>query len=90
MAPTLPSFDVRRLRSYVFRLPLLTRIVLILVALFWVLELQQIWNVVQWGALIPDEINFGTTLVPLLERFESEHGTLLTGAMFAGRMSKSA
>lgn len=25
-------------------------------------------------------------LVPLLERFESEHGTLLTGAMFAGRM----
>lgn len=24
-------------------------------------------------------------LVPLLERFESEHGTLLTGAMFAGR-----
>lgn len=61
MAPTLPSFDVRRLRSYVFRLPLLTRIVLILVALFWVLELQQIWNVVQWGALIPDEINFGTS-----------------------------
>lgn len=25
-------------------------------------------------------------LVPLLERFEAEHGTLLTGAMFAGRM----
>ncbi|KAL9586702.1 MAG: hypothetical protein Q9212_000710 [Teloschistes hypoglaucus] len=87
MAPTLPSFDVRRLRSYIFRLPLLTRIVLILVALFWVLELQQIWNVVQWGALIPNEINFGTTLVPLLERFESEHGTLLTGAMFAGPLS---
>lgn len=24
-------------------------------------------------------------LVPLLERFEAEHGTLLSGAMFAGR-----
>lgn len=24
-------------------------------------------------------------LLPLLERFEAEHGTLLTGAMFAGR-----
>lgn len=24
--------------------------------------------------------------MPLLERFEAEHGTLLTGAMFAGRM----
>ena len=26
-------------------------------------------------------------LVPLLERFEADHGTLLTGAMFIGRMS---
>ena len=26
-------------------------------------------------------------LVPLLERFEAEHGTLLTGAMFLGRES---
>lgn len=25
-------------------------------------------------------------LLPLLERFEAEHGTLLTGAMFAGRV----
>lgn len=24
-------------------------------------------------------------LLPLLERFEAEHGTLLSGAMFAGR-----
>lgn len=27
-------------------------------------------------------------LVPLLERFEAEHGTLLSGAMFAGRTTK--
>ena len=26
-------------------------------------------------------------LVPLLERFEAEHGTLLTGAKFVGRVS---
>ena len=24
-------------------------------------------------------------LIPLMERFEAEHGTLLTGAMFLGR-----
>ncbi|KAL8915552.1 MAG: hypothetical protein Q9171_000117 [Xanthocarpia ochracea] len=109
MAPTLPSLDVRRLRSYVFRLPLFTRIVLVLVIVFWILELQKVWNVVQWGALIPKEINLGTmyrlntyplihrnflhaffntlALVPLLERFEAEHGTLLSGAMFGGPLS---
>ncbi len=63
MAPSLPSLDVRRLRSYVFRLPLFTRVILTFIALFWILELQQIWNVVQWGALIPKEINFGTSML---------------------------
>ncbi|KAL8953004.1 MAG: hypothetical protein Q9222_001119 [Ikaeria aurantiellina] len=109
MAPTLPSLDIRRFRSYIFRLPLFTRIIITFIVLFWVLELQQIWNVVQWGALIPKEINLGTmyrlntyplihrgflhalfntlALVPLLERFEAEHGTLLTGAMFGGPLS---
>ncbi|KAL8943280.1 MAG: hypothetical protein Q9216_001191 [Gyalolechia sp. 2 TL-2023] len=109
MAPTLPSLDVRRLRSYIFRLPLFTRIVLVFVSLFWILELPQIWDVVQWGALVPKEVHLGTmyrlntyplihrgffhalfntfALVPLLERFEAEHGTLLTGAMFAGPLS---
>lgn len=28
--------------------------------------------------------------IPLLERFESEHGTLLTGAMFVGRRSSKS
>lgn len=138
MAPTLPSLDVRRLRSYIFRLPLFTRVILVFIAIFWILELQQVWNVIQWGALIPQEINLATSrfryrvassihltrstvctgvtdiryttvyrlntyplihrgflhaffntlaLVPLLERFESEHGTLLTAAMFGGRRS---
>ncbi|KAL8854045.1 MAG: hypothetical protein Q9221_001168 [Calogaya cf. arnoldii] len=109
MAPTIPSLDVRRLRSYVFRLPLFTRIVLVFVVVFWILELQKVWNVVQWGALIPKEVNLRTmyrlntyplihrnflhaffntlALVPLLERFEAEHGTLLSGAMFGGPLS---
>ncbi|KAL9603674.1 MAG: hypothetical protein Q9219_000993 [cf. Caloplaca sp. 3 TL-2023] len=109
MAPTLPSLDIRRFRSWLFRLPLFTRIVLGAISLCWILELQQIWNIVEWGALIPKEINLGTmyrlntyplihhgflhaffntlALVPLLERFEAEHGTLLTGAMFLGPLS---
>lgn len=29
-------------------------------------------------------------LVPLLERFEAEHGTLLTGAMFVGRKTQGS
>lgn len=61
MAPTIPSLDVKRLRSYVFRLPLFTRIVLVLIVVFWILELQKVWNVVQWGALIPKEVNLGTS-----------------------------
>jgi len=132
MAPTLPSFQPARIRSYVLRLPLFTRIVILLIVVFWILELQSAWNVFQWGALIPQEINLGTSmswevasntdlrpsrkpadgwllavyrlntyplihlgfihailntlaLAPLLERFEADHGTLLTAAMFVGR-----
>lgn len=61
MAPTLPQFNPARLRSYIVRLPLLTRIFLLAIAIFWILELQSAWNVVQWGALIPKEINLGTS-----------------------------
>ena len=91
----------------------------LVITVFWVLELQSAWNVVQWGALVPKAITgvfmprYSTNnyiilvyrlntyplihlgflhsllntiaLVPLMERFEAEHGTLLTGAMFLGR-----
>ncbi|KAL2055323.1 hypothetical protein ABVK25_004131 [Lepraria finkii] len=109
MAPTLPSFNPGRLRSYIFRLPLFTRIILLFTILFWILELQSAWNVVLWGALVPEEVNLGTmyrlntyplihlgffhmllntvALAPLLERFEADHGTLLTAAMFVGPFS---
>ena len=136
MAPTLPQFNPARIRSYIFRLPFFTRIVLTFIVLFSILELQSVWDVIRWGALIPAEINLGSStlqmshsyltlervthrqersartdisavyrlntypvihsgllnallgtcaLVPLIERFESEHGSLLTGAMFFGR-----
>ncbi|MCJ1224116.1 putative rhomboid protease [Toensbergia leucococca] len=109
MAPTLPQFNPTRLRSYIFRLPLFTRMIIVLITVFGILELQSAWDVKKWGALIPNEMGFGTmyrlntypivhlnflhallnilALTPLLERFEAEHGTLLTIAMFAGRIS---
>lgn len=62
MAPTLPQFSPARLRSYVFRLPLLTRIFVLFVAIFWILELQSAWDVVQWGALVPAKVNLGTSM----------------------------
>ena len=143
MPRSLPSFSPARFRTYVFRLPLFTRIILFLIFLFWILELQTAWNVTQWGALVPKEVDLGTSksLLPcnapeieivytrngafqeialtcihmtvyrlntyplihlgfvhailnmvaitsLLERFEADHGTLLTAAMFVGRSSQ--
>ncbi|KAF7180282.1 hypothetical protein CNMCM7691_009449 [Aspergillus felis] len=57
--PPLP-FNPTRVRSYVLRLPLFTRLVLLVIVAFWLLELQTIWSVVQWGSLTPSEIGFGT------------------------------
>ncbi|PYH46859.1 rhomboid protein 2 [Aspergillus saccharolyticus JOP 1030-1] len=57
--PPLP-FNPSRVRSYVLRLPLFTRLVLLAILVFWLLELQTVWSVVQWGSVIPEEINIGT------------------------------
>jgi hypothetical protein len=32
---------------------------------FWVVELQTVWSVTEWGSLIPKEIGFGTSGYPL-------------------------
>lgn len=61
MAPTLPQFNPARLRPYVFRIPLFTRIILLLIVLFWLLEFQNAWDIAQWGALVPLEVNLGTS-----------------------------
>jgi len=60
MAPTLPQFSAARVRSYIFRLPLFTRAVVFIIILFWFLSIQSVWDVPQWGALIPKEIGIST------------------------------
>ncbi|KAL6239116.1 hypothetical protein BDW75DRAFT_227467 [Aspergillus navahoensis] len=57
--PPLP-FNPSRVRSYLLRLPLFTRLVILAIIVFWLLELQTVWSVVQWGALIPDELGLKT------------------------------
>lgn len=61
--PALP-FNPARFRSYLFRLPLFTRVVLLIIVALWATELQTVWNVIKWGALIPDEMNIGSSMLP--------------------------
>lgn len=58
--PPLP-FNPSRVRSYLVRLPLFTRLVLSVILAFWLLELQTIWSVVQWGSLTPNDIGLGSS-----------------------------
>ena len=64
MAPTLPSLSPARLRSYIFRLPLFTRIILLFIAVLWAVELQSAWDIVQWGSLVPKQVGLGTSRQP--------------------------
>lgn len=63
MATALPPlpFNPARLRSYILRLPLFTRCILLFIVIFWVLGLFGIWDIVQWGSLIPNEMSLGTS-----------------------------
>jgi len=56
----LPTFNPARLRSYLLRLPLFTRGCILAVLAFWVVELQTVWSVTEWGSLIPKEIGLET------------------------------
>ncbi|CAL3971688.1 unnamed protein product [Diplocarpon coronariae] len=60
MAPSLPQFSAVRMRSYIFRLPLFTRGVILVISLFWIASIQSVWDVQQWGALIPEEIGLSS------------------------------
>jgi len=95
-----------RARSYINRLPLFTRAVVVAIVVFWIVGVQSVWDVRAWGALVPDLVGISSlyrlntypfihlnffhaamnllALVPLLERFESEHGTLTSLALFFG------
>lgn len=105
----IPIPNPQRLRSYLFRLPLFTRLMLLAIFGLWILELQTVWSVIDWGALIPNEVGLGSMyrlntyplvhrgfihmlldtvcLIPLLERFESEWGTLNCFALWLGPLS---
>lgn len=48
------------MRTYLFRLPLFTRLMLLAIFGLWLLELQTVWSVIEWGALIPNEVGFGS------------------------------
>ena len=58
--PNVSSFSTLRARSYVFRLPLFTRAIILVIVLFWILDLQSVWDIREWGALIPDKTGITT------------------------------
>jgi hypothetical protein len=58
--PTIQSFNTLRARSYISRLPLFTRFINVVLFLVWLLGVQSVWDVRQWGTLYPAEINFAT------------------------------
>ncbi|GKT39898.1 rhomboid-like protein 19 [Colletotrichum spaethianum] len=58
MAPNVTSFSTLRARTYIFRLPLFTRIVLLIIVVAWIAGVQSAWDIRQWGALIPDQLSF--------------------------------
>jgi len=59
--PTIQSLNAGRARSYLFRLPLFTRAMLIIMITFGLAGLQSVWDIQQWGALIPNEMNITTS-----------------------------
>lgn len=56
--PTLQSFSAGRAKSYVYRLPLFTRLIVFILVATWAagLVLGTRWDIQAWGALVPDEV----------------------------------
>lgn len=55
--PSVQSFNTLRARSYVSRLPLFTRAIIIIILAVWLAGFQSFLDVRQWGSLIPDQIS---------------------------------
>ncbi|KAH6668601.1 rhomboid family protein [Plectosphaerella plurivora] len=109
MPPSTTTFNSWRVRSYILRLPLFTRIVLGVIILVEIIGFQTVWDIRQWGALIPDQLSIFNayrintfpfihtnllhallnivSLTPLMERFESEYGTLTSISLFIGPLT---
>lgn len=55
-----PTWNTAKARSYVVRLPLLTRCFAAAIFVFWFVGLQGFFDVQAWGNLDPKEVGFGT------------------------------
>lgn len=71
MASSVTSFSTLRARSYVFRLPLFTRIVLLVIIAAWIAGFQSVWRLSEWGALIPDQLSFTSCWSSPLQTYSS-------------------
>lgn len=58
--PSIQGFSTQRARSYISRLPLFTRAIILSIACFWLATLPGFWDVRVWGSLIPDKISFAS------------------------------
>lgn len=58
--PGVRGFSTLRARSYIFRLPLFTRAIILIIIIFWAVSLPSIWDIKGWGALVPDKVSFTT------------------------------
>lgn len=58
--PSVRGFNTVRVRSYILRLPLFTRAIILIILAAWLLGVQSVWDIRQSGSLIPSEINFAT------------------------------
>ncbi|KAK3906247.1 rhomboid protein 2 [Staphylotrichum tortipilum] len=103
------KLSLTRAVAYIDRLPLFTRLAIVLAVGAEVLGVLPWWDVRAWGRLEPDEIGLATmyrtntfplihtdvlhlivnllAVTPMLERFEAEHGTLTSVALFMGPLS---
>lgn len=58
---SIPSLNTSRARSYLFRLPLFTRIALAAIVVTWIVQVAVPgWDVRTWGALVPAEVGLSS------------------------------
>jgi hypothetical protein len=80
--PALQSFSAGRAKSYVYKLPLFTRLVLLILVATWAagLVLGAKWDIQAWGALVPDEVGLSSReccLPPKLSRTKENRMCML-------------
>lgn len=55
--PTIQVISINRVRSYILRLPLFTRAIILIITLFWLFSLPGVWDIQDWGSLIPNRLS---------------------------------